>query len=126
MIHQESNSSTVQTKGAVINRLTIKCVQYILNFSMNKAKPQRYIKSFSKGQITVPKEFRDLLGLGDEFWLKLSVEQNKIVAEPVDNEITQQDDYSNKLLAIKGDWFASTELVQNRVEIDRRLETNEQ
>ncbi len=93
---------------------------------MNKAKPQRYIKSFSKGQITVPKEFRDLLGLGDEFWLKLSVEQNKIVAEPVDNEITQQGDYSNKLLAIKGDWFASTELVQNRVEIDRRLETNEQ
>jgi AbrB family looped-hinge helix DNA binding protein len=45
-----------------------------------------YVKSFSKGQITIPKEVREVLGIGDEFWLKLSIENGKIVAEPVERE----------------------------------------
>lgn len=97
--------------------------QYTLNFSMGRQKPEKYIKSFSKGQITVPKEFRDFLGLGDVFWLKISIDQDKIVAEPVDTH--KQGNYSNKLLDIKGDWFSEEELTQNRQEIEKRLKENE-
>src|SRR5919205_520824 len=69
-------------------RLHETIIRCILNFSMNTT---RFIKSFSKGQITIPKEFRDLFGIGDEFWLKLSVEDGKLVAEPVERDKTRGD-----------------------------------
>ncbi|HVF69634.1 MAG TPA: AbrB/MazE/SpoVT family DNA-binding domain-containing protein [Xanthomonadales bacterium] len=53
---------------------------------MNNQPQTRYIKSFSKGQITIPKEFRDAFGIGDEFWMKLSAQDGKIVVEPVKEE----------------------------------------
>lgn len=46
----------------------------------------RYVKSFSNGQITIPKEFREAFGIGDDFWLKLSVDKGKLIAEPIKEE----------------------------------------
>jgi bifunctional DNA-binding transcriptional regulator/antitoxin component of YhaV-PrlF toxin-antitoxin module len=54
----------------------------------------KYIKSFSKGQITIPKEFREMFGLGDDFWLKIFVDKGRIVAEPTESE--QNGNISNK------------------------------
>lgn len=40
-------------------------------------KKVHYIESFSKGQITLPKVLRDLLGLGNDFWLKVYEDKGK-------------------------------------------------
>lgn len=45
-----------------------------------------YIQSFSKGQVTIPKKIRKQLNMGDNFTLKLTLQDGKIVAEPVDTE----------------------------------------
>ena len=80
----------------------------------------RFIKSFSKGQITIPKEFRDRFGIGDEFWLKLSIEEGKLVAEPVGQNVSSGD-YAQKLLKVKGDWFSKQEYQEIRAGVSRRL-----
>jgi len=80
----------------------------------------RFIKSFSKGQITIPKEFRDLFGIGDEFWLKLSIQDGKLVAEPVENTGTKRD-YAQQLLQIKGEWFSENEYLSMREAVKKRI-----
>ena len=80
----------------------------------------RYIKSFSKGQITIPKEFRDMVGIGDEFWLKLSVQDGKFIAEPVEQEQTAED-YAQKLLTIDTDWFCEEDYKAIREEVEERM-----
>ena len=79
-----------------------------------------YIKSFSKGQITIPKIVRETLGIGDDFWLKLYVENGKIVAEPI-NESKSSKNYLHTLTSIKGGWLSVKELVKNRKEIEKRI-----
>ena len=79
-----------------------------------------FVKSFSKGQITIPKKLRNAVGLKDDFWLKLSIEEGKIVAEPVEEEKSTQG-YLQKLLTVKGDWFSKEELEVNRAEVEKRL-----
>jgi AbrB family looped-hinge helix DNA binding protein len=79
-----------------------------------------YIKSFSKGQITIPKAVRESLGIGDDFWLKLAVENGKIVAEPVEKE-EDQSDYLKKLLNIKGGWISKDEIKRNRAAVEKQL-----
>lgn len=81
----------------------------------------RFVKSFSKGQITIPKEFRDAFGIKDEFWLKLSIAGNTIVAEPVEKEIDKSD-YLNKLLSIKGGWISEKEIRENRAEVEKQMQ----
>jgi bifunctional DNA-binding transcriptional regulator/antitoxin component of YhaV-PrlF toxin-antitoxin module len=81
---------------------------------------QKYIKSFSKGQITIPKEMRDGLGLGDVFWLKLYVENEKIVAEPLEKE-GNSSEYQKKLLNIDGSWFDLKDYKKMRGDIERRF-----
>lgn len=89
--------------------------------SMKPHKRIKYVKSFSKGQITIPKEFREHLGLGDEFWLKLFEEEGKIVAEPAEPS-PQPDDYAETLRAISGDWFDMRDYRVMRKEVTRRIE----
>ncbi|EKD95529.1 MAG: hypothetical protein ACD_24C00459G0009 [uncultured bacterium] len=70
-----------------------------------KRELQKYIKSFSKGQITVPKEFREVLGLSDEFWLKLYIKDEKIIAEPVERNSGKQTSYLDTLKEVDTSWF---------------------
>jgi len=84
----------------------------------------KYIKSFNKGQITIPKEIRNIFNLGNDFWLKISTEEDRIIAEPIDNK-RNNSDYLDKILKIKGAWFSEKEARKNRAEIKRRLEKRE-
>lgn len=79
-----------------------------------------FTKSFSKGQITIPKNIRDLLGLKDNFWLKLYTEDQKIIAEPV--EITQKSgNFLSRLSSIDGSWFDAKEFEKNRKDVEKRI-----
>lgn len=81
----------------------------------------KYIKSFSSGQITIPKDIRDELGMQNEFWLKLYVKENKIIAEPIVTKINKAE-YLQKLLKIKGKWFNKTELFNNRKQLEKQIQ----
>lgn len=80
----------------------------------------KFVKSFSKGQITIPKEFRDAFGIEGEFWMKMSLAGDKIVAIPVEQG-KDSSNYQDKLLSIKGEWFSAAELENNRSEVEKRL-----
>lgn len=80
---------------------------------------QRFVKSFSSGQVTIPKDFRERLSLGNDFWLKLVLEDNRIVAEPV-AKTNSSAAYSKKLLGIKGSWFDFDKWQKIRTEINAR------
>lgn len=92
-------------------------IQFILNLPMNTV---RYIKSFNKGQFTLPKQIRDSLGIGEDFWLKLYVDNGKIIAEPVQKE-KKKLDYKKILLSIKGDWFSEDDYKNIRKEVEEKL-----
>lgn len=91
---------------------------------MANAQHQKYIKSFSKGQITIPKEYRNFLNLGDIFWLRLNLDQDKITLEPIVEDAIKN--YPNDLLGIKSDWFSENEITKNRKDIKNRLDKNGQ
>lgn len=44
---------------------------------------RRLVKKLRRGQITIPKEFRDALGLGADDRLSVTLEDGKLVIEPV-------------------------------------------
>lgn len=79
----------------------------------------KYIKSFSQGQITIPKDFRDELNLGVEFWMKMKLINQQIVLEPVERKTSKQG-YLNKLLTVKGGWFNVEDYKQMRKQIRER------
>jgi len=79
----------------------------------------KYVKSFSKGQITIPKDFRDLFGLVNDFWLKLSLVDGKIIVEPIKEK--DKTSYTKSLLAIKGNWINADELKENRHQVEQQL-----
>ena len=85
----------------------------------------KYVKSFSKGQITIPKELRDRFGLGDDFWLRLSVDEDRLIAEPVDYGSVKPENYLNDILNIKGDWLSLKELKDTRKAVEKRLSNND-
>lgn len=91
-------------------------IQDILNFSMIT---QRFVKSFSSGQVTIPKDFRERLSLGNDFWLRLVLEDNRIIAEPV-TKTASGTAYSKKLLGIKGAWFDFEDWKKMRKEVNAR------
>jgi len=80
----------------------------------------RFVKSFSRGQITIPKDIRDWLGISEEFWLKLSVQEGKIIAELAE-EKTNKSVYAKKLLKLKGDWLNLAEIEKNRNQIEKQI-----
>ncbi len=80
----------------------------------------RFVKSFSKGQITIPKEFRNAFGIVNEFWLKLYIQNGRIIAEPVENE-KNASEYLQKLQSIKGEWFSSKDYEKTRREVEKRM-----
>lgn len=85
----------------------------------------RFVKSFSKGQITIPKEMRDALGIVHEFWLKLSVQNGKIIAEPVEKEKNEETlnktAYRKKLLALKQIFINPLGITKNRKQVEKQI-----
>lgn len=84
----------------------------------------RYVKSFSKGQITIPKQIRDEFGMENDFWLKLYTQEGKIIAEPIEEKKMDKREWRKILLTLKTDWFdegVEAEIYKSRQEIEDRL-----
>lgn len=85
----------------------------------------RFVKSFSKGQITIPKEVREALGIVDEFWLKLYIQNGRIIAEPIEDEAkVNKEEYLKKIMSIKRSWDLTNEIKRNREQVEKRLKKN--
>lgn len=80
----------------------------------------RFIKSFSRGQITIPKDIREAFGIGHQFWLKLYIREGKLIAEPVESN-KNNIDYLKKLKKIKGEWFSNQEFISTRQQVEQKL-----
>lgn len=86
---------------------------------------QTFVQSFSQGQITIPKKFREELNLDNIFWLKLFIDnQNRIIAEPIEKDESKSD-YPNILLSVSGDWFDIKDYNKMRKSINKRLKNND-
>lgn len=64
----------------ITNKLTYTELQFTLKYSMNQI--NTYGQTFSKGQLTIPKKFRDYFNLGDNFAYKMTNQGQKIIIEP--------------------------------------------
>lgn len=54
---------------------------------MSNASPQpKFIKPFSKGQITLPKDYREYLGIDENSWLRIALREDEILIKPVEKE----------------------------------------
>lgn len=67
---------------------------------------------------------RKTIGVGDDFWLKVYIDDNKLIAEPV-GEPEDKSKYLESLLKIKGDWFLLKDYKSVRSQIEKRLKVNE-
>lgn len=91
--------------------------QYKLIFSMNNI---QFVKSFSKGQITIPKELRNLLGIQNEFWLKLWIERGKIIAEPIEKKMDKSV-WRKELLQITQMKISMDEMKRNKKQVEQQI-----
>jgi len=80
----------------------------------------KYIKSFSNGQVTIPKDIRDSLGMGENFWLKLSVTEGRIIAEPMEANLDKKS-YKDSLLDIKAVVDLGPQISSNRRQVERQI-----
>lgn len=80
----------------------------------------KYVKSFSKGQITIPKDIREEIGVENDFWLKLSIHNGKIIAEPVETG-ENKTSWRKKLLQIGSISFDAQELKKNREQVEKQI-----
>jgi AbrB family looped-hinge helix DNA binding protein len=80
----------------------------------------KYIKSFSNGQVTIPKDIRENLGIGDNFWLKVSIAEGKIIAEPLENNQNKKS-YKQSLLDIKSTLDLEGQVKNNRTQVERQI-----
>lgn len=98
----------------------------------------KFIKPFSRGQVTIPKTYRDYLGIDEESWLKVSLQNKKILLQPVKSIRVKEsrvakakidlNTYRENILKIKGAWFGEKEFKdfkKMRREIEERLAENE-
>ncbi len=84
----------------------------------------KFVKSFSSGQITIPKDFRELLGVKNDFWLRMKIVDKTIVAEPVEEQNEKKlsrEAYIQRLLSLKTGWFNAQEITGMRKKTARRL-----
>lgn len=82
--------------------------------------PVRFVKSFSNGQITIPKEFRDKFGVGKDFWLKMSIQDGKIVGEVVEKAVDKAA-FKKLLLNIGPIDISMKEIRRNRRQWERQM-----
>lgn len=106
----------------------------ILNFKMSNSTLQpRFVKPFSRGQVTLPKIYRDYLGIDEASWLKVSLWNGQILLKPVKESqaarkirpVLGKKTYLKALSAIKGDWLNQKEMKKIRTAVEKRLAKNE-
>lgn len=96
----------------------------------------QFVKSYSRGQITIPQGFREYLGIGSGDWLFLTIKDGCLVMKPVKEEKFLEEkplvakpkislrDYLKNLSAVKGAFGPEIEkeYKQIRKEVEERLE----
>lgn len=99
----------------------------------------QFTKPYSKGQITIPLEFRKYLEIDEDTWLHLSIRAGKIIIEPVKKDKLEngkypvmeeqfpsvsQKEYRNMISEVKGSYGEKIVEENERVrrEIEERLE----
>lgn len=105
----------------------------ILNPKMRETTLQpKFIRPFSKGQITLPKDYREHLRIDENSWLRISLLDDQILIQPIKNQLSRRikaklnlRDYKKVLLKIKGNWVNKAEYKKTREEIEKRLFRNE-
>lgn len=65
-----------------------------------------------------------MFGMTENFWLKLYINNGKIIAEPIEQE-NNQDEYLKKILSITGKGFSPREIKKNRNEVEKQLAKRE-
>lgn len=92
----------------------------------------KFIRPFSKGQITLPKDYREHLRIDENSWLRISLLDDQILIQPIKNQLSRRikaklnlRDYKKVLLKIKGNWVNKAEYKKTREEIEKRLFRNE-
>ena len=62
------------------------------------------------------------MGLSEDFWLKVSIDDGKIIAEPIEEEKDEnKKHWKSSLLKMKSVDINSSEIKRNREEIEKRL-----
>jgi len=77
-----------------------------------------FIKSFNKGQITIPKSIREYFRLDEEFWLKITKTEKTIVLEPIIDQMSAN--LQTSLAKINESWDVS-DYSKNRDLVAKRL-----
>ena len=80
-----------------------------------------YVKPFSGGQITIPKKFRDKLGVDKDTWLKIELKNSSLSIEPQQKpQSFDKAAYIKKLLSLETDWFDYDDWKKMRAELEQR------
>ena len=100
--------------------------------SDNNLSSSQFIKPYSRGQITIPQEYRDFLGINEKTWLFMAVKDKSLIIKPVEEkEILEKKgkylkskisfkQYKNMVLKTKGS-FGQT-IVRENQQIRRQVE----
>ena len=51
----------------------------------------QFVKPYSRGQITLPKNFRQKLGITSQTWLKLVLLRDRILLEPAERQLPKKE-----------------------------------
>lgn len=82
-----------------------------------------YVKTFSKGQLTIPKKVRSHLNMPDESWVRISVQNNGLLIEPV-NSVFNREEYLKRITTMKGGWYSWEEHEKFRKNLDQSFAKN--
>lgn len=86
--------------------------------------PKTLVKPTSKGQVTIPKVIRDKLKVNSDTFLDVSLEGRKIIIQPVEMELTDNDlrVYTDKQIV---EFLEEDKLTKEEAEFfNRLLKTN--
>lgn len=84
---------------------------------------QMFVKTFSRGAMTIPKKARDKLGILEGDWLSVSVDNGSLRIKPLAKKVDNRA-YVKQLKAISG-WLADkdvNEWREMRAEADKKTE----
>lgn len=89
--------------------------------------PEEYIKPISRGQVTIPKNYRDAYGIDQNTWLRVVGDQNRILLYPQDKTALGKKklaDYKQQIKKIDGSWWTGADemlRLKGRQQIEDRL-----
>jgi|AACY02.16.fsa_nt_gi hypothetical protein len=81
-----------------------------------------YIKTFGKGQVTIPKKLRDACGVDNKTWLRVFANGRQIVMEPVNHvSDAQKNERLKELLSMDGSWVDEDDYRKIREEMEDKI-----